>query len=272
MTEKSLNVGVAQLSPAGDAAENLGRIEKLTREAASAGVELLTFPELAVTGWGDDAEAGRRLAEPLDGPSVRRLEKLTTDEGVTLVAGLYEVSDTSNPQPYNTLVAVAPERGTIAVHRKVHLYDAWGYRESDEVQAGDGSLALFDVASTRVALLNCYEIRFPERAYNLVAAGAELLSVSAAWARGPLKEEHWRLNVRARAVENTIWVAAASLTGPEVVGRSVVVDPLGVIRAELDEHSDGWATVNSDRERVEQAQRSLPIRSQRSAYYHSTRG
>ncbi|WP_368680756.1 carbon-nitrogen hydrolase family protein (plasmid) [Rhodococcus opacus] len=267
---RSLSVGVGQLQPTSDRGHNLERIEQLTRQAAAAGTDLLIFPELAVTGWGSDPREIPGLAEPIDGPSVQRLARLADETGVTVVCGLYEIGDDASGRPYNTQVAVAPDNGVIASHRKVHLYDAWGYRESDEVQPGAGELATLTVNGIQVGLMNCYEVRFPERAYALVDAGCDVLAVSAAWARGPLKEEHWQLNVRARAVENTVWIAAASLAGPDVIGRSLISDPLGVARVQLDESAERWAAVEADPERMAHAQRALPIRKQRSQYYHSS--
>lgn len=267
-SSRPLSIGVAQLQPGADVEDNLERIRELTRRAGQAGTELLVFPELSVTGWGKDKVESAALAEPLDGRIVSELTTLADATEVTIVAGFYEKSAGSDPRPYNTLVAVAPSRGLVATHRKSHLYDAWGYRESDEVQAGAGDFAVFSVGDVRVGLINCYEIRFPERAFALLESGCDLLAISAAWARGPLKEEHWLVNVKARAIENTVWVAAASLTGPEVIGHSLIVDPFGVERVHLDEASDDWAGALADPERAATAQRALPIREQRRLAYY----
>lgn len=264
-----LHIGVAQLRPGADVEDNLNRIRELTKRAGAAGAGLLVFPELSITGWGKDKAESAALAEPIDGRIVADLTTVADVTGVTLVAGFYEKSDNADSRPYNTLVAVGPGEGVVATHRKSHLYDAWGYRESDEVQSGSGVLASFSVAGVKVGMINCYEIRFPERAFALMNSGCDLLTVSAAWARGLLKEEHWFVNIKARAMENTVWVAAASLTGPDVIGHSLIVDPLGVERAHLDEISDDWASVVVDPARIEHAKLTLPIGEQRRKSYYT---
>ena len=141
---------------------------------------------------------------------------------------------------YNTAVAIDATGRLAARYRKIHLFDALGQRESDLVAPGDAVIA--DLAGLRVGLLTCYDVRFPEQARALAAAGAQLLVIPAAWAAGLFKEEHWVTLVRARAIESTIWVAAAGqvpdpaepATGaPTGIGRSMLVDPMGTVRADL---------------------------------------
>lgn len=263
-------VAIGQFEPTpDDKQQNLALARERCREARAGGAVLLVLPELALSGWADDAAGVVALAEPLDGPLATGAAALADEFGLMLVAGFYERPDDDEPRPYNVLAIFEPGRGLIATHRKAHLYDAWGYQESSEVRAGDGELVLVDVAGLKVGIINCYEVRFPERAHRLVNAGADLLTVSAAWAKGPLKEEHWTLNLRARALENTVWVAAAGTVGPEVTGRSALVDPLGVVRAELDERSAATAVVDVSAERTEWARRVLPVLEQRRSAYGS---
>src|SRR4029077_19901038 len=119
--------------------------------------------------------------------------------------------------------------------------DSLGDTESKVVAPGSEPV-LADLAGLRVGLLTCYDIRFPELARDLVARGADLLVVPAAWAAGLYKEEHWVTLVRARAIENTVWVAAAGQVpdpdspptrAPTGIGRSMLVDPMGVVRLDL---------------------------------------
>ncbi|MCU1422976.1 MAG: hydrolase, partial [Microbacteriaceae bacterium] len=87
---------------------------------------------------------------------------------------------------------------------------------------------IFEVDGIRVGLQTCYDVRFPEVTRRLVDAGAELVLLPAEWVRGPLKEHHWRTLVTARAIENTVYVAAADQAPPVGAGNSMVVDPMGV--------------------------------------------
>src|SRR5690606_36022235 len=129
----------------------------------------------------------------------------------------------------------------IGAYRKIHLFDAFGHRESDRVSPGDTPLVV-DVAGTRVGVATCYDIRFPELFRALVDAGAQAFVVIAAWAQGSFKEDHWVTLARARAIENTTWTIAVdkapaispaphgTMTG---VGRSLLIDPMGTVRADL---------------------------------------
>ncbi len=113
-----------------------------------------------------------------------------------------------------------------------------------------------------LGLLICYEIRFPELPRLLALAGAEVLLVPAAWVAGPLKEDHWTTLLRARALENTVYVAASDQVGPVFVGRSMLVDPLGVIVAGAGE-DPGLVLGEVDLERIATARDRLPLLQQR---------
>lgn len=123
------------------------------------------------------------------------------------------------------------------MYRKVHLYDAFGHRESDRLEAGhaDAEPLVLDVAGLRFGVMTCYDLRFPESARRLVDAGADVLVVPAAWAAGPMKADHWRTLARARAIENTAVVLAVGQAGRGVTGRSVLVGPDGVVGLECGE-------------------------------------
>jgi Predicted amidohydrolase len=109
-----------------------------------------------------------------------------------------------------------------------------------------------------VGLINCYDIRFPELARHLVQEGAELLAVSAAWVAGPQKEDHWLTLARARAIENTVWLAAAGTISEGCIGRSVVVDPLGLVVADLGTEPVAIAVVDISRDRTDEVREILP--------------
>ena len=159
--------------------------------------------------------------------------------GVALVAGVFEPAP--DGRVYNTAFACDANGEPVAAYRKIHLYDALGQRESELVAPG-GEPVIVPLAGLRVGLLTCYDVRFPELSRALAAGGADLLVLPGAWAPGLFKEEHWVTLVRARAIENTIWVAAAgqvpdpadpALGVPTGVGRSMLVDPMGTVRMDL---------------------------------------
>jgi len=234
----AIGVAVAQFRPGADRAENLLAMRALTATAVDRGAALVVFPEYSAFFEPVMGPAFVAAAEPLDGPFVVALGELAAEFGVHLVAGMLEQT-AGRDRFSNTVVAVNPAGRLVAKYRKLHLYDAFGDRESDWVLAGAiEPPETFDLAGLTVGLQTCYDIRFPEVTRRLVDAGAELVLVPAEWVRGPLKEHHWRTLVTARALENTIYLAAADHAPPVGVGNSMVVDPMGVELVTIGEATD----------------------------------
>jgi len=227
MTDEAIGLAVAQFAPSADEAVNLEAIRSLATRAAARGARVVLFPEYSsyfVDPFDDSLSAH---AQPLDGPFVTALTSLAGELGIHVVAGLVELA-TDRSRVRNTVVAVDGE-GVVAAYRKLHLYDAFGQRESDWVEAGEiAPPETFEVDGARFALMTCYDLRFPEVARTLADTGAHAVLVAAEWVRGPLKEHHWRTLLHARAIENTLYVAGADHPPPLGVGTSIVIDPQGV--------------------------------------------
>jgi deaminated glutathione amidase len=205
---------------------NLGRMLALTDQAAAAGARLVLFPECSMVHLPPERPPAP-LAEPLDGPFAYALAAAAARHGIAVVAGMYEPGPDAE-RAFNTVVAVDPAGRLVGAYRKVHLYDAFGYRESDRIAAGAGEAVVFALDGVTFGVETCYDVRFPELSRHLVARGAEVILLPAAWVHGLLKESHWEVLVRARAIENTVYVAAAGLTGRRFTGSSMLVDPMGV--------------------------------------------
>jgi predicted amidohydrolase len=170
---------------------------------------------------------------------------------------MFEVS-VDPARPFNTLVVVGPG-GLRATYRKIHLYDSFGYRESDRLSAGPLEAVVVDVEGWKVGLMTCYDLRFPELARALVDGGAELLVVPSAWVAGDGKVDHWRTLVRARAIENTVYVAAAGQPGPRYCGHSMLVGPDGEVLVEADQDADpSGAFSGVNRPHLEEVRRANP--------------
>jgi predicted amidohydrolase len=228
----SLRVAAAQISTGPDPVANLATATEAVRRAAAAGASLVALPEATLAAFGTDLRA---VAEPLDGPFATALRKLAADLGVVIIAGLFEPSD--DGRVHNTLLATGP--GVDASYRKIHLYDAFGSRESDLVAPGK-DLVTIEVSGIRVGLATCYDLRFAAQFTALGQAGAELVVVPASWGAGPGKEEQWDLLTRARASDAQAWLLACDQawtppagTDPLGIGRSALIDPLGHTRARL---------------------------------------
>ena len=227
-----VRVALVQVAASRDRAENLRHLERTEVPPA----DLVVWPEVSQRDLGGPGDDLGPDAEDLDGPFVEALVARATEHGGTWVAGMLERADGDGP-PWNTLVVVDGS-GLVASYRKIHLYDSFGYQESDRVRAGDGDPVVVEVAGLRVGLMTCYDLRFPELARALSARGTDLLLCPAAWVAGPRKVRHWQTLVTARAVENLAYVAAVGQPGPTYSGHSLLVDPRGdvVVSVEDGEH------------------------------------
>jgi deaminated glutathione amidase len=245
----TLRLALVQEASGLDPAANRERLAALVPERT----DLVVLPEAFARDFGQAGSDVSGYAEELDGPFASEVARVAAARGTTVVAGMFE-SGPSPERPYNTLVV---RGGAEASYRKIHLYDSFGYRESDRLSAGPTEPALVDVAGVRVGLMTCYDLRFPELARALVDGGAQLLVVPAAWVAGERKVDHWRTLLRARAIENTVFVAAAGQPAPRYSGHSMLVDPLGDV---LVEAGDDAATlrVELDPELLERARRTNP--------------
>jgi predicted amidohydrolase len=222
----TLKVALVQVASSRIPAENRERLAALEVPDA----DLVVLPEVYQRDLGRAGDPLAADAEPLDGPFVAALAARAREHGGTWVAGMVERSEDPG-RPYNTLVVV-DEEGLRASYRKIHLYDSFGFKESDRLLAGPLEPVVVEVGGVRTGLMTCYDLRFPELARALADAGTELLVVPAAWVAGPRKVRHWQTLAAARAIENVSYVAAAGQSAPRYCGHSLLVDPRGDVVAE----------------------------------------
>jgi deaminated glutathione amidase len=255
-----MRIALCQLPVSPDPSVNLSRVRSALSEAARGGAELAVFPEATMVRFGSDLRA---VAEPLDGAFCSGVAQACAATGVAAVAGVFEPA--ADGRVYNTAVAFSGSGSLVAAYRKLHLFDALGQRESDLVAPGSAPV-IAALAGESAGLEICYDIRFPELSRALAATGAPLLVVSAAWQAGLFKEEHWVTLLRARAIENTVWVAAAGQVpdpdspptrAPTGIGRSMLIDPLGVVRADLGP-APGVLVAEADMALVDTVRSTLP--------------
>jgi predicted amidohydrolase len=255
-----VRIALCQIPVSADPVVNLSRARDALQQAAVGGAALAVLPEATMVRFGSDLRAA---AEPLDGPFCSGLAEGCAAAGVAAVAGVFEPSP--DGRVYNTAVAFSGAGDLVAAYRKLHLFDALGQRESDLVAPGQ-EVVVTTLAGASVGLQICYDIRFPELTRALAIGGASLVTVSAAWQAGLFKEEHWVTLLRARAIENTVWIAAAGQVpdadakptrAPTGVGRSMLIDPLGVVRCDLGP-SPGVTVVDADLSLVDAVRATLP--------------
>lgn len=207
-----MRIALAQVVAGSDPIANLSLIARETARAAADGAELVVFPEAMMCRFaGPDLT---EIAEPLDGAWAAEVRRIAREAGTTIVVGMFTPSRTPGRVRNTLLIAGAVD----TVYDKIHLYDAFGYRESDAVEPGDRPV-VFDLDGVRVGLATCYDVRFPELFRALADDGAQLVVVAASWGSGPGKREHWELLTRARALDTTTVVVAVGQADPLTTGR-----------------------------------------------------
>ena len=254
-----LRIAVGQFAPGPDPAGNLDRIDGLAARAAAAGAGLLVLPEGSLVEFIDDQDAVARCAEPLDGMFAAGIAAVSQRHGLTVAAGTFvPVGD----RVANTLI-VATGGELVAAYRKVHLYDAFSFLESDTVAPGADAPPVLQIDGVGVGFATCYDLRFPELFRALASRGAEVLALPAAWVSGPMKEEHWFTLLRARAIENTCYVVGADQVGRRIIGRSTAFDPMGLQLLDLGTGKDTVGFVDVDPARLAEVRAVLPSLSHR---------
>ncbi|MBN3081780.1 deaminated glutathione amidase [Pectobacterium polaris] len=235
--------------------QNATTITELMSAAQQNGADLLVLPEGVLARDITNPNMVLTAAQPLDGPFISHL--LEASKGNNLTTMLCVHIPNGEGKVWNTLLALRNGE-IVAQYRKLHLYDAFSVQESENVLAGEEVPPLLSIAGLNVGLMTCYDIRFPELARRLVLDGADVLVLPSAWIKGPLKEAHWELLVRARALENTTYLVAVGECGVKNIGNSMVVDPLGVVVVQAPE-TPALIYADIDPERLAYARQILPV-------------
>lgn len=250
-----LKVALGQFAVANTLQANLATCQDLIRRAREQQAQLLVLPEGILARDITDPDLVRKSAQALDGPFVSGLCEATRDAALTLVTCVHV--PLAGARVANMLIVIR-DACLIARYQKLHLYDAFTGQESRNVEPGSEVPPLVEVGGMTMGMMTCYDLRFPELARRLVIDGAQLLVLPAAWVRGPLKEMHWETLLRARAIENTSYLVAVGECGERNIGRSMVIDPLGVPLVQAAEAST-LVFASLDPERLAAARTALPV-------------
>ena len=257
-----MRVAAVQLNSTGEKERNLAAAERLVRDAAATGAEFVALPEKwNLLAGGDEIAAG---AEPLDGPSLSAAREWARDLGIHLLAGSISERGQAGEKASNTSVLIGPDGDDLAVYRKIHMFDvdAGGvsYRESEHERGGDEVVAA-PVGDVTAGLTVCYDLRFPELFRILALRGARLIAVPSAFTLATGRD-HWEVLLRARAIENQLFVVAPNQVGEapphySSFGRSMIVDPWGVVLATAPDE-ECFVSAELDLEAQDRVRESLP--------------
>jgi predicted amidohydrolase len=258
---------VIQLSSQDDVPAKLARATALIREAARAGATLVVLPENFAF-IGEEAQK-LAIAERIDGtdrgPIVSAVAAAAKESGVHVIAGGMPERSVDPARPYNTSVLVDPRGEVVAVYRKIHMFDVdladgTSLKESAATMAG-AEPVVADVGGTNVGMTVCYDLRFPELFRLLEKRGARVVTVPAAFTLTTGKD-HWHVLLRARAIENEVFVLAAAQHGKhprgrQTYGKSLIVDPWGDVLAQCGE-GEGFAVARLDFAYQDRVRAALP--------------
>jgi predicted amidohydrolase len=265
-----MRAAAVQLNSTDDKERNLRHADRLTREAAGDGAELVVLPEkFNVLGTHEDYVAG---AETLDGPTIGWARDAARELGVDLVAGSIVEKREGREKLSNTSVHLGPDGEVKAVYRKIHMFDVvvggQEYRESDSEEPGEEA-AISELAGGQpLGLTVCYDLRFPELFTLLAVEGARVISLPAAFTK-VTGQAHWEILVRARAIENQAFVVAADQIGThppdkESFGGSTIVDPWGEVLAQAPDE-ECFIAAELDFARQDEVREKLPSLANRQA-------
>jgi deaminated glutathione amidase len=258
-----IRAACVQLTSRADKAANLEKTERLVAKAASGGADVVLLPEKwNAIGGADTLRAAAETIE--DGESVAAMRGWASRHGITLVGGSITERREGREKLSNTCLVFDPEGELVATYRKIHLFDVdvggHRYRESDAEEPGEEPVVA-RLEGWPIGLTVCYDLRFPELYRILALEGAELVTVPAHFTLYTGKD-HWHVLLRARAIENQNYVAAAAQIGETIpgkpsYGRSLIADPWGTVVAQAPDE-ETVISAELDRERLLEVRRNLP--------------
>jgi predicted amidohydrolase len=252
-------IEIVQLKVSTDKNKNLKKILHYISKAAKHGADICAFPEFMMF-YTKSSQTPRQLAnaaESINGNFVTEIANAAKQNSIMIVGTLYEKSTKKN-RVYDTCFLVSQNGKITRTYRKIHLFDALGFKESDKMVAGSKIALPLRTKIGTLGMLICYDLRFPEMSRNLALAGSEILFVPSAWIKGPFKEEHWLTFNKTRAIENGCYLIAPDQVGNIYCGRSLVVNPYGKILLDM-KRKEGIGFVDISLQDVYQTRKKLPL-------------
>ena len=257
--KNSMKVAIVQFKASTNKETNLKKITDFISKAAKNKAKLVAFPEFMMfyTSSSQSPKQLASLAETIKGNFVSTIAKAAKENHIQVVGSFYEKSPKKD-RVYDTSFVVDKFGKVISTYRKIHLYDALGFRESDKMTSGSKIAKPVKTSIGKLGMMICYDLRFPEMSRSLAAAGSEILVAPSAWVKGDMKEEHWLTINKTRAIENGCYVVAPDQVGNIYCGRSVIVDPYGKVLVDM-KKKQGIAYADIDLKKIKQTRKVLPL-------------
>jgi len=259
---KKFRAAVVQMKSSEDKERNLEYSVKLISEAAKRKARLICFPEfqMAYSPAEQKSRSLHRIAEKITGNFVSTLSNSAKQNKINVVATMYEIINTNekNQKVFDTGIIINEFGKIQSIYRKVHLYDALGFKESKKLLAGSIIEKPSKMSVGNLGLLICYDVRFPEISRILTVNGANILVSPSAWVAGFMKKVHWEIMVRARAIENGVYVIAPNQVGNIYCGHSMAIDPFGATILDM-KNREGIEFIDIDTAKIDTTRRTLPL-------------
>jgi len=257
--KNSMKVAIVQFKASTNKETNLRKITDFISKAAKNKAKLVAFPEFMMfyTRSSQSPKQLAILAETITGNFVSTIAKSAKENNIQIVGSFYEKSSKKD-RVYDTSFVVDKSGKVISTYRKIHLYDALGFRESAKMTSGSKIAKPVKTSIGKLGMMICYDLRFPEMSRSLAVAGSEILVAPSAWVKGEMKEEHWLTINKTRAIENGCYVVAPDQVGNIYCGRSVIVDPYGKVLVDM-KKKQGIAYADIDLKKIKQTRKVLPL-------------
>jgi deaminated glutathione amidase len=270
-----VKVSIVQMKSSLDKEENLLYSLDQIKESAKNSAKIICFPEFQMS-FSPSTQSNEELysiSEPLEGNFVSQLKKSARENNIFVVSSIYEransklinnrqnqkkILDRNLYRVYDTVVLINNQGQLISKYRKLHLYDALGFKESKKLLAGSKLFTPVSSPLGKIGTLVCYDLRFPELSRILTLKGSVSLIAPSGWVQGTMKEDHWLIMCKARAIENGVYLIAPNQIGNIFCGRSLVVDPFGVVVLDMG-NKEGFDIVDLDLDRIDVIRKSLPL-------------
>lgn len=285
-----VKVSIVQMKSSPDKEENLAFSLEQIEQSARKEAKIVCFPEFQMS-FSPPSQSSKELfsiSESLNGNFVEQLKKSAKENNIFIVGSIYEhtnlISNNTKQKKekkkeegkinknsyrvYDTVVLINEQGKLISYYRKLHLYDALGFKESTKLLAGGKLFSPVISPLGKLGTLVCYDLRFPELSRILAIKGSNALIAPSGWVQGTMKEDHWLIMCRARAIENGVYLIAPNQIGNIFCGRSLVVDPFGVVVMDMG-NTEGFEIVDLDLSRIDVVRKSLPLlKNRRKDLYH----
>jgi predicted amidohydrolase len=271
-----VKVAIVQMKSSVNKDKNLTFSLEAIKEAREKNAQIVCFPEFQMA-FSPNSQTSRELfliSESVEGNFTKELRKSAKENNISIIGTIYERSNTDSDKPnrvldkikdidnqfcvYDTALFINNEGVLISRYRKLHLYDALGFRESEKLLAGDKLFSPVDSPLGKLGMMVCYDLRFPELSRILTLEGSNTLVSPSGWVQGTMKEDHWLTMCKARSIENGVYLIAPNQVGNVFCGRSLVIDPFGVVILDMGA-KEGLEVIDLDLGRINLVRNDLPL-------------